>query len=102
MGTAAQIPTPAPMSSMPVMNPVPTLSAPPVQFPAPIATPVSSVSTVSAPTPAPIVTHSVSTAPVVDQVKSVQSPSVDVLSLLMDVVAEKTGYPSDALDLSMA
>ena len=33
---------------------------------------------------------------------STGSGSVNVLSLLMDVVAEKTGYPSDALDLSMS
>ena len=46
-----------------------------------------------------------STAETSDEATLSSSPTtstIDVLSLLMDVVAEKTGYPADALDLSMS
>ena len=69
-----------------LMAPAPTMA--PVTVPVPMAAPV---------TPAPVI-------PQPEVVSTVVAPSatVDVLSLLMDVVAEKTGYPADALDLSMS
>ena len=86
------MPQPAPV---PVMAPVPT----PV-VPAPVAAPVAApfkcfdtgTKPIAAPTPAPVVAPA---APVA-------SESLDVLTLLLDVVAEKTGYPAETLDLSLS
>ena len=87
------MPQPAPV---PVMAPVPTPVVP-APVAAPVAAPVQVVSTpapksIAAPTPAPVVAPA---APVA-------SESVDVLTLLLDVVAEKTGYPAETLDLSLS
>ncbi len=116
------IPAPSVPSSTVTPMPVPTMSAPTMSasIPPPVA-----VAPMPAPSFAPVASNPAS-APMVDTTPVSQTPqpslvstpafqpvqsvstspssigSVDVLSLLMDVVAEKTGYPSDALDLSMS
>ena len=72
----------APFTPQPVVAPAPVLSAPP-SSPAPVQ-------------PSSSVVDSTPTSP------TTSASTTDVLSLLMDVVAEKTGYPADALDLSMS
>ncbi|MEB3283962.1 MAG: SDR family NAD(P)-dependent oxidoreductase, partial [Candidatus Sericytochromatia bacterium] len=62
-----------------------------IAVPAPVSQPVTPVVPLVAPAPMPAVS-----APVVS------SPGVDTASVLLAVVSEKTGYPSDTLELDMA
>ena len=106
---AAPVPVPVPVVA-PAPAPVPAPTFSPIQPPAmPAESPVVSAQPTLAPVSAPPISPPVSvsipqvTTPATP-VTPVTSPSatVDVLSLLMDVVAEKTGYPADALDMSMS
>ena len=109
---ASSIPSPSPMPApqvvpapafVPAVQPVPsTVSVTPAPVTAPPSVPVVKPAPVqSLPSTSTVAPSSVASAPVVPSSSSLTS-TVDVLSLLMDVVAEKTGYPSDALDLSMS
>ncbi|MEE2750636.1 MAG: beta-ketoacyl synthase N-terminal-like domain-containing protein, partial [Myxococcota bacterium] len=87
-------PVPAPVAApvpAPVAAPVPAPVAAPV--PAPVAAPVPAP--VAAPVPAPVAT------PVAAPVQTPAAPSIDLQALMLSVVAEKTGYPAEMLDLSM-
>ncbi len=103
MINTAPVSTPSPMTptSMPAPMLMPVQSAP---APTPVVSPVTPLvhtpmpTSLQTPRPTPPTPVKVSPVATVEAVPS----TVDVLSLLMDVVAEKTGYPSDALDLSMS
>ena len=103
-GTGAQLPqtfATAPQPPMPVPAPIPAPA--PVQHvptPAPQAPPapkpvVAASAPVAVPAPAPVA------APAPTSVPVAAAPSVDLTTLLLDVVAEKTGYPAEMLALEM-
>ncbi|MEN0061781.1 MAG: SDR family NAD(P)-dependent oxidoreductase [Myxococcota bacterium] len=82
-GTPGPAPTfEAPTFQAPTLPPV--VAAPPVQpTPAPVAPPAAPPAPAPAPTPAPA------------------APSLDLEQLLLNVVADKTGYPADMLEMEM-
>ncbi|WP_282167674.1 type I polyketide synthase [Shewanella japonica] len=97
----------APPVQTPVVN-TPVVKATPVAQPAAMAAPAPRVEPVKAPTPvaAPVVTDSAVTAPaglIAGTVQSAQTAlsSKKVLDTMLEVVAEKTGYPTEMLELSM-
>ena len=78
-------PLPAPVMAQPVMSapvmPAPVAAAPPAPVaPAPVAAPIPAAPPVAAPPTA---------------------PAVDLHALLLEVVSEKTGYPSEMLNMEM-
>jgi polyketide-type polyunsaturated fatty acid synthase PfaA len=88
----------APSYSAPVSRPAPAMemrapvSAPPVS--APVASkPAAPVAKAPAPAPAAPVAKPAPAAPA--------KPGVDLTAVMLSVVAEKTGYPEEMLDLSM-
>ncbi|MFA5504920.1 MAG: SDR family NAD(P)-dependent oxidoreductase, partial [Vulcanimicrobiota bacterium] len=94
---AAAQPAPAPMASRPLGAPAPAPSRPSVPAPAPAPRPVPQpqVKAPAAPRPAPVAPAPVAPAPVAAQ------PSPRVADALLAVVADKTGYPQEMLNLSM-
>ena len=99
--STAPMPMPAPVAPVAVQPVQPPVAAAPMSAPAPSLTPVAPPAPVQASFTPAVPSQPVAPAPVVPA-NSSNTASVDVLSLLMDVVAEKTGYPADALDLSMS
>ncbi|WP_119968764.1 type I polyketide synthase [Shewanella japonica] len=100
----------APPVQTPVVNTpvVPVVKATPVAQPAAMAAPTPPVEPIKAPAPvaAPVVTDSAVTAPAGLNAGTVQSAqtalsSQKVLDTMLEVVAEKTGYPTEMLELSM-
>ncbi|WP_192022404.1 type I polyketide synthase [Shewanella sp. WPAGA9] len=106
----------APPVQTPVVNTpvVPVVKATPVAQPAAMAAPTPRVEPIKAPAPvaAPVVTDSAVTAPAglsagtVQSAQTALSPqtalsSKKVLDTMLEVVAEKTGYPTEMLELSM-
>lgn len=93
------VPAPAPVAPAPVMSapPMPAVAVPSAP-PAPIA------ATPGAPMPAPMVAAPAATpvAPAPMQPPKAVTSGVDLKAALLTVVADKTGYPQDMLDLSMA
>jgi 3-oxoacyl-(acyl-carrier-protein) synthase/NAD(P)-dependent dehydrogenase (short-subunit alcohol dehydrogenase family) len=88
----------------PVASPKPAAPAPvaPAPAPAPAPKPVEPM----APPPAPVQVTPAPAAPIVQSpnlpISNLQSPAVDpVISQVLDVVAVKTGYPKDMLDLDL-
>ncbi|MEB3222561.1 MAG: SDR family oxidoreductase [Candidatus Sericytochromatia bacterium] len=81
---------PAPVASPPAPAPVAAAPAPVAPAPAPVA--VASPPPVVAPAPAPVPQP----APVA------AAPGVDLEGLMLEVVADKTGYPVEMLELGMA
>jgi len=84
-----------------VTKPVEPIAKPSPQVSSPIASPTPVVST-----PAPVQTAAtaVAIAPVVETVVALATPSVDlqkIQTVMMEVVAEKTGYPTEMLELEM-
>jgi len=89
---AAPLPSSASIPA-PVAAPVPTPVAAPV--PTPVAAPVPTP--VAAPVPTPVDTP----VPAPVAAPAPETPSLDLHALMLSVVAEKTGYPAEMLDLSM-
>ncbi|MEM1350139.1 MAG: acyltransferase domain-containing protein, partial [Myxococcota bacterium] len=81
----AQLPAPRPVAQAPVPLRPATL--------APTPAPTSKPAPISKPTPAASAAPAAPAAPV--------APSVNLTGLMLDVVAEKTGYPAEMLNLSM-
>lgn len=97
----APAPVMAPVAApAPVMAPVPA----PVMAPAPapvaatIPMPMAAPAPAMAAAPAPVATPVVAPAPAAAK----PAPGIDLKAALLNVVADKTGYPQDMLDLSMA
>ena len=95
---AQAAPSPMPMAAPPMA--APPMAAPPVAAPAPVppapAAPVAPALVVAAPVvAAPVVAAPVAAAPVA------AAPAVDLQALMLEVVAAKTGYPVEMLELSM-
>ena len=92
MQVAPMQPAHAPTWSAPVAAPAPVVAAAPGPMPAPVAAPVAAP-VVVAPVAAP--------APVAAAPAPVAAPTMDLHQLMLEVVADKTGYPVDMLQLSM-
>ncbi|KPZ72928.1 Phenolphthiocerol synthesis polyketide synthase type I Pks15/1 [Shewanella sp. P1-14-1] len=103
----------APPVQTPVVN-TPVVKATPVAQPAAMAAPAPRVEPIKAPAPvaAPVVIDSAVTAPAGLSAGTVQSAQTalssqtalstqTVLDTMLEVVAEKTGYPTEMLELSM-
>ncbi|MEZ4319046.1 MAG: SDR family NAD(P)-dependent oxidoreductase [Myxococcota bacterium] len=80
-------PPPTPVAPAPT---APTYAPAPSYTPAPVA---------AAPAPAPVA--KAAPAPVAVKAPVAAAPSMDLKALLMDVVADKTGYPAEMLNLEM-
>lgn len=88
---AAPVYAPAPMPA-PVAAPVPVVSAPvPVAAPAPVAAPVA------APAPAPVVVAAPAAVPAPAPAPAAAPAGGGSSSTVLAIIAEKTGYPVDAL-----
>ena len=81
--------------SVPVAVAVPPVAARPVSVPAAVAARPLPAPVVAKPTPAPR-----EAAPIATSQKA--APALDLTALLLSVVADKTGYPADMLDLNMS
>jgi NAD(P)-dependent dehydrogenase (short-subunit alcohol dehydrogenase family) len=79
--------------------PVPVAPVTPAPLPAPVIAPPPPVAPASAPAPAPA---AVQQAPPAPAVKQPAPAGGRVEGVLLEVVAEKTGYPADMLELGMA
>jgi len=91
----AAAPAPAPIA--PASAPIAPVSAPIAPAPAPIAP----VSAPIAPVSAPIAAPAQAPEPVATPAVAAPSSAVDVKIALLTVVADKTGYPAEMLDLTM-
>ena len=102
MSTPSMTPTVQPVATFtpqPVVAPTPVFSTPPR---APTPSSVQASPTMVDSTPVRLEKSAPTLSPSSPPSPSPTTSTIDVLSLLMDVVAEKTGYPADALDLSMS
>ena len=104
--TAPQSTIPQTMTSavQPAFSPPSNVPAPQVQVAEPL--PVinqEKIASAPAPVPAQSETKIVAPAPVIAAVStlSVSAPALDLNALMLDVVAEKTGYPAEMLNLGM-
>ncbi|MBP8293735.1 MAG: beta-ketoacyl synthase, partial [Caldilineaceae bacterium] len=87
-------PTPAPAPRPAPVAPAPAPAVPAPVAPAPVA--VAPATPAPAPVPAPVAAAPIAQSPIS------QSPAVDpVILQVLDVVAVKTGYPKDMLDLDL-
>ena len=94
--------TPAAAPAQPVVEPTPTVAVTPKPAPAPVAShPVAPVATPPVtpepPKPAPVVEQK----PVTPEPPPAPSSGGSIEETLLTVIAEKTGYPSEMLELSM-
>ena len=97
--------------AMPVSAPVsiPALAAAPAPMPAIAAAPASMPAVAAAPAPMPTISAAPAavalpaarTVPVAGPVAARQAPAVNLTSLLLAVVSEKTGYPVEMLNIGM-
>lgn len=87
----------APVAAPRAMPSLPPMPAPVVAAPAPVvARPAPAPVARAAPTPAPVAAK-----PVLAPAPAPKAAAVDARGLLLDVVADKTGYPKESLDDSM-
>jgi len=91
MPTAPLMPTAPVMPAAPVMPTAPLMPAAPVVQPAPVA-PVAATPSAPAPQPAPVAASPTAATP---------APATTVGPVLLEIVADKTGYPMEMLELSM-
>jgi acyl transferase domain-containing protein/NAD(P)-dependent dehydrogenase (short-subunit alcohol dehydrogenase family) len=91
--------TPLPTVPTPMPTPAPAVVAPPSPVvpptPIPVPAPIAPVPVKATPAPAPV------PSPVLPQ-QPIKAGSSHVAGVLLEVIAEKTGYPSEMLDLGMS
>ncbi|MBU1433257.1 acyltransferase domain-containing protein, partial [Myxococcota bacterium] len=91
---------PAPMPA-PVLAPIPAPISAPMAPPAPVLAPIPAPMAPPAPNPAPMAPPAPVSAPVLAPVLAPIPAANDLVGLLLEVVADKTGYPAEMLSLEM-